>query len=423
MPAPQMQIYAAREFAYRLGFDPEDWNLDLAEKVRVMPSDQVYVGDAFLGKLTQSQREALELEPSSLEVINAYRESTGLPLLDPYREQWSGEDLEIEAANLQRVANMAASAWPALGAFGGRFVGGWGMTWLGGRVFGTNEPLGILNPPVYASRVVGQVLGAAGVAALAAPRGRRTRAALGGAAGAWVPYVGAPLAALGAYFATKSGRKSNPIRPRAKRWIWIAAGVATLLVGGGVAYAKMRKRSSGPPSPEDAVDRAIEILGSDASAIEVADAAYPMAYPDCPEKLDPDDPDHALCIEDWNHLYDLAKDTLPKGKWGPRPVPDDLPDEGPAADMRAWLGSLSPHQRTELRRIIGPKYYDPIKRAANAGDDGKTVGNVLRLKNAIEKLLREDPIEAASQYNELKKLLGPKLDDLMDAAEKYEGDA
>jgi hypothetical protein len=32
--------------------------------------------------------------------------------------------------------------------------------------------------------------------------------------------------------------------------------------------------------------------------------------------------------------------------------------------MRAWLDSLSAHQRSELRRIIGSEHYDPIKRYA-----------------------------------------------------------
>jgi hypothetical protein len=235
--------------------------------------------------------------------------------------------------------------------------------------------------------------------------------------------VGAPLSAVGAYFAAKSGRQSNPFPEPHRRWPWIVGGAAVLMLVGGIAYAKMRKSPRGSWSPEDAVDRAIEILGPDASAIDVTDAAYPLAYPDCPERLDPEDPLHEECIDLWTDLHDLAKEQLPTKKWGPRPVPDDAPSDGPAADMRAWLAGLTPHQRKELRRIIGPKYYDPIKRSANAGNDGKTVGNVLRLKRAIEDFKEEDPFAALKQYNELRQLLGPKLDELIATAKKYEGSA
>lgn len=216
-------------------------------------------------------------------------------------------------------------------------------------------------------------------------------------------------------------RVANP-SPSTKRWLWVGGGVVVaLLVGGGVAYARFRKSvaPAGPVPPEEAVDRAINLLGTQRDPEEITDAAYPMAYPDCPPLLDPDDPTHGTCIDYWWHLHDLAVERLPPPSGRPRPPTDELPTTGPAADMREWFGSLTQHQRSELRRLIGPSNYDPIKRAANDGDDGKTVAAVLRLKNSIEKLLSDDPIAALKRYNELKKLLGPKLDELMDTADKY----
>lgn len=217
-------------------------------------------------------------------------------------------------------------------------------------------------------------------------------------------------------------RVANPMSPSTKRWLWIGGAVAAaLLVGGGVAYARFRKsiEPEGPIPPQQAVDRAIGLLGTAREPEEIADAAYPMAYPDCPAKLDPEDPTHEQCIDYWWHLHDLAAERLPPPSERPRPHPDELPTEGPAADMRAWLESLTQHQRSELRRLIGPPYYNPIKRAAYDGDDGKTVAAVIRLKNSIEKLASDDPIEALKRYGELKDLLGSKLDELMDTAEKY----
>lgn len=376
--------YSVEEFASALGYRPGDWGLDPQQTISVTDQDQIVVCDRLVGHVTDTEREMLDTA-------------------------------------VGRVANPLEPGWLAAAAFVGRFFGGWAGWGLGRLAFGgireDAEGLG----PLWASRVVGQLVGAAGAAAIAAPTQMRTRAALGAAAGAWVPFLGAPLAAVGAYVATRP-RAQNPLSPGQRRWMWIGGGVlAALFVGGGVAYARVRKRMepSPPLSPEAAVDRAIELIGQDQSAQEVADAAYPMAYPDCPAMLDPDDPTHASCVEYWWHLHDLAAERLPPPGTGPE---DEGPaTEGPAVDMRAWLDSLTPHQRSELRRIIGPTYYDPIKDAAYAGDDGKTVGSVLRLKNAIQTMMSKEPLEAARRYGELKDLLGPKLDELMDAAEKYEG--
>lgn len=232
-------------------------------------------------------------------------------------------------------------------------------------------------------------------------------------------------------------RAANPLpsSPSRARWLWIGGAVAVALLLGGAAYARFRKATeiSPPSSPEEAVDRAISLLGTARDPQEIADAAYPMAYPDCPPTLDPDDLSHAACIEDWWRLHDLAEAALPAGGSPPseasppsdegRPPQDDgtLPTTGPAADMRAWLESLTQTQRAQLRTLIGATHYDPIKHAAYAGDDAQTVSAVLRFKNAAEKMLSDDPIAAAKRYSELRALLGPKLDELLAQAKKYQG--
>jgi hypothetical protein len=90
------------------------------------------------------------------------------------------------------------------------------------------------NLPALVVRWIGQIAGAAGAAYAAAPHDVRKQAALGAGIGGSIPFVGAPLAALGAYLATKpaDGRRRN-----------LGAGATTLLVilglaaAGGATYA------------------------------------------------------------------------------------------------------------------------------------------------------------------------------------------
>lgn len=56
-----------------------------------------------------------------------------------------------------------------------------------------------------------------------------------------------------------------------------------------------------------ALSRAVEVLGSSASPEELADMAYPELYPDCPVRLDPNDPTHADCIESWVAVRNAAR--------------------------------------------------------------------------------------------------------------------
>lgn len=203
-----------------------------------------------------------------------------------------------------------------------------------------------------------------------------------------------------------------------RKWLIPAlVGVAVLGIGG-YAYAKSQTKIEPPPSPRKAVKKAIKTLGPNEKAVEIADVAYTMAYPKCPPKLDPDDPTHESCIRKWLKLRDIALEELAKVE-KTKEKKNGRATVGPAKEMRAWIDSLSQNQRTKLRQIIKPKYYDPIKQAADAGDDGATVSAVLRLERAVRKFAQESPVQAMLQLNELENLLGPKLDELMKKAKKY----
>jgi hypothetical protein len=427
-----MATYTAAHFAKALGSRPEDWALRPTDTVIVDENDRITVDSRFLGHVTSTERAWLEGEKgpsSSFDVsnalihINRHRRRLGMRSLDPYGAGWTDEDILVESRRISRLENSSmdwSPGWAPAFALGGGLLGGMLFTGLGRAAFGTDtDALAAL----IVSRIVGQVVGASGLAAATAPEGMRARAALGAAAGGWVPYLGVPLAAVGTYVATRS-RKQNPLSPPAKRWLWIGGvGAATLLVGG-VAYAKLRTPTpAGPPTPTRAIATAIGILGSDAEVIEVTDVAYTMAYPDCPVVLDPDDPTHELCIEYWLHLRDLAIEQMPPPESRPAEEQPGLSMTGPAADMRGWLESLTQRQRSELRRIIGSKYYDPIKRGAYDGDDAGVVSAVLRFKNAAQKHASEDKFGALKRYLELQELLGAKLDELMQLAQQYEGQA
>lgn len=213
-------------------------------------------------------------------------------------------------------------------------------------------------------------------------------------------------------------RTDNPLR---KRWL-VAAGIgAAALLVGGYAYARAAApKPEKPPSKQKAVRKAVSLLGRNANSNELTDVAYTMAYPKCPPKLDPGNPQHEDCIAKWLELQDMviAETAKPRKAKDGTPIPE--PTNGPAADMQKWLDSLTSSQRSGLRKIIGGQYYDPIKNAAGAGDDAGTVEAVLRFKRAVEEYAYDDPIGAYKQYSELQNLLGPKLDTLLRAAKKYQ---
>lgn len=56
-----------------------------------------------------------------------------------------------------------------------------------------------------------------------------------------------------------------------------------------------------------ALRRAKEALGAGATADDLADMAYPELFPDCPTRLEPDDPSHRECIDSWVALRNAAR--------------------------------------------------------------------------------------------------------------------
>lgn len=422
-----MATYAARDFAHRLGGSPSDWGLRADQVVTIDENDRIWVDGHTLGHVNETEREYLEKPDRALALINKDRARKAMRPLDPKAAGWTDKDLIKEARRLGYEPNAGnggrSPLWPVLASFLGRGAGAAAGGLLG--VVGTvATPKEEQEKGLARGVVIGGSIGAAVGAAAGAPTGWRARAAAGALAGnavgaatlfflpwTWANIIATVMTPVGTYVAVRApSRQENP----ASRWPWIGAGLAALLLaGGGIAYARLRKKKA-VPSPEEAVLEAREILGPVASADDVADMAYAAAYPECPTVLDPNDPKHQGCIAAWMALKKMA---APKG-----PAPSK-PARGPAAETERWLDGLTSQQRTELRDIIGTSYYDPISSAAWAGDDDATVKAVLRLKADTERLLAENPIAAASRYSQLKALLGPKLDTFLEMAERFEAQA
>lgn len=151
------------------------------------------------------------------------------------------------------MQNPGSPGWAAGAAFAGRVVGG-----LPGLVVGSmmTDEAGDVPIAAYVVRWIGQVAGAAGGAAVGAPDGLKRRAAVGAAIGGAVPLIGAPLAAVGAYIATRptDDRQSNPMSPAAMIAL-LAIGLATT---GGLVYAgvkamqaRVAKKDEEEPIPQN----------------------------------------------------------------------------------------------------------------------------------------------------------------------------
>ena len=134
------------------------------------------------------------------------------------------------------MLNPGSRGGAAAAAFAGRVVGGLpGLLWAYQETKDLPQEEKKPSAGAVALRFIGQVGGAAGAAALAAPAPLRTRAAIGAGIGGAIPILGAPMAALGAYIATDPKRKSNPSA------LGNAALLALgLLAAGGVTYAGVR---------------------------------------------------------------------------------------------------------------------------------------------------------------------------------------
>lgn len=133
------------------------------------------------------------------------------------------------------MQNPGSPGWAAGAAFAGRVVGG-----IPGLIVGSamTDDEGKAPVSAYVVRWLGQIGGAAGGAALGAPPELKARAAVGAAIGGAVPLVGAPLAAVGAYIATrpKDGREANPMSPMAT----VALVTLGLAAAGGLTYVGVK---------------------------------------------------------------------------------------------------------------------------------------------------------------------------------------
>lgn len=198
--------------------------------------------------------------------------------------------------------------------------------------------------------------------------------------------------------------------------------MAGFFVGAGLARAIIGPPRHAPdPALVRAADRAVASRRDGEPVSLVVNAAYHDARPACPRQLDPDNPEHAECIQVWLRLRDLVVAMLPPPAI---PAPDDaasgLSQEGPAADVRAWLSSLTAEQRAGLRDLVGAKHYDGIAGAAAAGNDRRTRKAMRALQDDLEQLADDHPLEAMRKYAALQSLLGDKLDELSGLAAKYE---
>ncbi len=219
--------------------------------------------------------------------------------------------------------------------------------------------------------------------------------------------------------------KPSRMQAQMRRWVtWVgvvvlsAAGVA---VGATLSRAAMSRGGRAPADPvlEAAASEEVAAWQGRRSLTTLTDRAYARARPNCPRVLDPGNPDHEGCIRDWLRLRDLIAAKLPAPEIPPAADQAGLATEGPAADMRGWLGTLTQDQRAGLRDIIGARQYDGIATSAASGDDEATRSAMRGLKAETEQLTDERPFEALRRYSQLKSLLGDKLDGLVSLAEKY----
>lgn len=214
-----------------------------------------------------------------------------------------------------------------------------------------------------------------------------------------------------------------------KRWSWLTwLGATGLAVAGVLAGAGIARAAVGPVGPkgrahdpalEPHVQAAIAQLGVDANLNILTNHAYNAAFPDCPRRLDPADQSHENCVRRWLGARDLVAARLPAPELPTPSEQEGLATTGSAADIRGWLESLTPNQRSRLREILGANLVDPVQTAAFSGDDDGTERAVVHLKKTVEDYAEEHPFDALRQYSELKDLLGPKLDDLLRTAEQY----
>lgn len=184
-----------------------------------------------------------------------------------------------------------------------------------------------------------------------------------------------------------------------------AAVVALLLLGGTVAGIVLWRRKvmgAGQPVGSRAVLQSIiDEAGGAISATLATDLALEKLNPDCPEDLDPDNAEHAACIQQWLDLYAEALELL-GGARSSNP-------SSPATRVEAFLESLTPTEQDEFRLVLGPEYYDPLAQAAAAEDETRVRREISKINKHIERLV---PEQRTAKLWRIQSALGAKTDEL-----------
>lgn len=170
--------------------------------------------------------------------------------------------------------------------------------------------------------------------------------------------------------------------------------VTTLGIGLWAWRAQAKPKKVKKPSPKQAVSKALRQLGSSASKFELTDFAYILAYPKCPSKLDPNNPDHEECIEKWLGLMEeveVQKAALPPPTRGSKKKTKTSESDEPAkkagalsGDLLRWWSSLSSGQRAKVKEVLGSGRINQIVEAANTGNDVILQARINNLRSYAE---------------------------------------
>lgn len=175
----------------------------------------------------------------------------------------------------------------------------------------------------------------------------------------------------------KKPRSSNP-RERVGN---PAVSTTALLIGGAVVAVGVtvgvilwrRSQDAGAPGDEASAIRAqikaiVDGKGGAVTASEATDELYASMYPDCPETLNPDDPEHVECMKDWLDIYAVALEIVgdplrpSSGSGGG----SDSPPPTEAERVLFLFSALSDMQKNDLRTIFGAALIAELQEAALA---------------------------------------------------------
>lgn len=205
------------------------------------------------------------------------------------------------------------------------------------------------------------------------------------------------------------------MKKETKKYLGWGAGIAAVgilwLGAVNVAVAGQRKSLKAKGVSEiDAVDQAINTFGLAAHPYALTDFAYTLAYPDCPTKLDPNDPSHNVCIGYWLVLLEKVK-----AKQGDIIIAEIDPDSDTISeDIVAFMGTLTQEQQEQLRELLGSDVYDPLVAAAQENNDVQVRAHLLGLQRTIEELIADNPLQAWKLHTNLKEIFGEnKLEEFL----------